>query len=306
MSISVCSLSWTAPAAQDLFDYSMAVQDLRYDSYYDFIWYSDNGPWSVRFTAWYTVGFLKRNQGDDVVHAKAALRNILACQYTEQFDSAKVHYEGDVRAETADVFSWMYPELQALRGFAAAWEDAAEKKRKKKPLVLCEFAHAMGNGPGGLRAYMELFYEHPCLQGGWVWEWANHGLEATSPDGHKYYAYGGEFGDHPNDGKFVKDGLVRSDHSVGPGLVEYKKAIEPVHLWPQTSRPDLPPLSTATTSRPSSTWPALYPSCRTVASRLLERHTSPTSPPARRAQSLSPRSTPAGCEREATSSWTGH
>ncbi|KAF4544405.1 uncharacterized protein LTHEOB_5975 [Lasiodiplodia theobromae] len=66
----------------------MAVQDLRYDSYYDFIWYSDNGPWSVRFTAWYTIGLLKRNQGDDVLHAKAALRNILACQYTEEFDSA--------------------------------------------------------------------------------------------------------------------------------------------------------------------------------------------------------------------------
>lgn len=54
----------------------MAVQDLRYDSYYDFIWYSDNGPWSVRFTAWYTIGLLKRNQGDDLVHAKAALRNM--------------------------------------------------------------------------------------------------------------------------------------------------------------------------------------------------------------------------------------
>ncbi|OMP86697.1 Beta-galactosidase [Diplodia seriata] len=88
MSSTVCSPSWTASAAQDLFDYSMAVQDLRYDSYYNFIWYSDNGPWSVRFTAWYTVGLLKRNQGDDVVHTKAALRNILACQYTEQFDSA--------------------------------------------------------------------------------------------------------------------------------------------------------------------------------------------------------------------------
>ncbi|KKY21109.1 putative glycoside hydrolase family 2 protein [Diplodia seriata] len=142
-----------------------------------------------------------------------------------------VHYEGDGRAETADLFSLMYPELRALREFAAAWEDAAEKKRKKKPLVLCEFAHAMGNGPGGLREYMELFYEHPCLQGGWVWEWADHGLEATtSPDGHKYYVYGGDFGDQPNDGTFVMDGLVRSDHSVGPGLVEYKKAIEPVQL----------------------------------------------------------------------------
>ncbi|KAL0259268.1 hypothetical protein SLS55_006773 [Diplodia seriata] len=142
-----------------------------------------------------------------------------------------VRYEGDGRAETADVVSWMYPELRGLRGFAAAkWEDAAEKKREKKPLVLCEFAPAMGNGPGGLREYMELFYEHPCLQGGWVWEWANHGLEATSPDGHKYYAYGGDFGDQPNDGTFIMDGLVRSDHSVGPGLLEYKEAIEPVQF----------------------------------------------------------------------------
>ncbi|GME56942.1 uncharacterized protein LTHEOB_5975 [Neofusicoccum parvum] len=66
----------------------MAVQDLRYDSYYDFIWYSDNGPWSVRFTAWYAIGLLKRNQGDDLLHAKAALSNILACQYTKDFDSA--------------------------------------------------------------------------------------------------------------------------------------------------------------------------------------------------------------------------
>ncbi|KAL1634227.1 hypothetical protein SLS58_010771 [Diplodia intermedia] len=141
-----------------------------------------------------------------------------------------VHYEGDVRAETADLFSLMYPELRALREFAAAWDGAAKEEEKKKPLVLCEFAHAMGNGPGGLREYMELFYEHPCLQGGWVWEWANHGLEATSPDGHKYYAYGGDFGDQPNDGTFVMDGLVRSDHSVGPGLLEYKKAIEPVQF----------------------------------------------------------------------------
>lgn len=92
------------PAAQDLFDYSMTVQDLRYDPYYNFIWYFDNGPWSVRFTAWYSVGLLKRNQGDDVAHARAALKNMyefsrtwteckliqlsLACQYTGDLETA--------------------------------------------------------------------------------------------------------------------------------------------------------------------------------------------------------------------------
>ncbi|KAH8884077.1 hypothetical protein GQ53DRAFT_880375 [Thozetella sp. PMI_491] len=77
-----------SPAAQSLFDYSMQVQDLRWDDSYKYIWYSDNGPWSVRFTAWYTAGLLHRNQGNDVNNAKAALENILACQLTENFDSA--------------------------------------------------------------------------------------------------------------------------------------------------------------------------------------------------------------------------
>jgi hypothetical protein len=60
--------------AQSLFDYSMSIQDLRWDETYKVVWFNDNGPWSIRFTAWYTAGLLHRNQGDDVENAKAALK----------------------------------------------------------------------------------------------------------------------------------------------------------------------------------------------------------------------------------------
>lgn len=138
-------------------------------------------------------------------------------------DTRPVHYEGDVKALTVDMFSLMYPTLDKMETFATGWDG-------KKPLILCEFIHAMGNGPGNIREYIDLFYKYPCLQGGWVWEWANHGLLTKTLEGEEYYAYGGDFGDYPHDGNFVMDGLVDSQHRPGPALVEYKKAIEPVQL----------------------------------------------------------------------------
>ncbi|OOQ88820.1 hypothetical protein PEBR_11594 [Penicillium brasilianum] len=74
--------------AQDLFDWSMRVNDLRWDDSYNYVWYSDNGPWSTRFTAWYVAGLLFRNKGQDVSNAKAAIENILTCQMTESYESA--------------------------------------------------------------------------------------------------------------------------------------------------------------------------------------------------------------------------
>ncbi|TVY80423.1 hypothetical protein LSUE1_G003279 [Lachnellula suecica] len=65
-----------SPAAQSLFDFSMGINDVRWDDSYKFIWYNDNGPWSTRFTAWYTAGLLYRNEGNDVENAKAALKNM--------------------------------------------------------------------------------------------------------------------------------------------------------------------------------------------------------------------------------------
>lgn len=132
-----------------------------------------------------------------------------------------VHYEGDSSAATADMYSRMYLPVAFLVAFA-------QEKGWTKPYVLCEYAHAMGNGPGAIKEYVEAFYKYPRLIGGFVWEWANHGLRTKTKDGIEYMAYGGDFGDDPNDGCFVMDGLVDSNHDPTPGLVEYKKAIEPV------------------------------------------------------------------------------
>ncbi|KAK7397900.1 hypothetical protein QQX98_012735 [Neonectria punicea] len=137
--------------------------------------------------------------------------------------SRPVHYEGDVDARIVDVVSTMYPPLEKMRAFAENWDG-------QKPLLLCEFIHAMGNGPGNIKEYIDLFYEHPCLQGGWVWEWANHGLLTRNDDGIEYYGYGGDFGETFHDGHFLFDGLSTSQHTPGPGLLEYQKALEPVQL----------------------------------------------------------------------------
>lgn len=85
----------------------------------------------------------------------------------------------------------------------------------------------MGNGPGGLKDYIELFRQEPLVQGGLVWEWSNHGLLKKEGD-LEYFAYGGDFGDKPNDADFVMDGLTLSEHTPTPGLVEYTKAIQPI------------------------------------------------------------------------------
>lgn len=133
-----------------------------------------------------------------------------------------IHYEGDRDAEVVDIQSKMYVPIEDLITFG-------EDPTATKPLILCEYLHAMGNGPGNIKEYMDAFYKIPRLQGGCVWEWANHGLRKIDPaSGKDFYAYGGDFDDHPNDYNFVMDGLCFSDHTPAPGLLEYKKGIEPV------------------------------------------------------------------------------
>ncbi len=147
-----------------------------------------------------------------------------------------IHYEQDYKAEVADVFSRMYPPIGELvkfgegkEGFySGTGEKIPPEKYAGKPLILCEYAHAMGNGPGGLKEYWETFYKYKSLQGGFVWEWLDHGIRQKTADGREYFAYGGDFGDQPHDGNFVTDGLVFPDRTPSPGLIEYKKVLEPV------------------------------------------------------------------------------
>lgn len=130
-----------------------------------------------------------------------------------------VHYEGDREALSADMYSAMYYSLDDMKKHL--------EKHTDRPLIQCEFGHAMGNGPGGLTEYIDAFRKEKLLQGGFIWEWCNHGL--LKHEGNtSFMAYGGDFGDQPNDADFVMDGMTWSDHSANPGLVEYKTVIQPV------------------------------------------------------------------------------
>ncbi|MBQ0105112.1 MAG: DUF4981 domain-containing protein, partial [Armatimonadetes bacterium] len=110
------------------------------------------------------------------------------------------------------------------------WVPEGDVRFRECPYVMCEFVHAMGNGPGAIEEYTELFYKYPRLQGGFVWEWLDHGMEEYTEDGELYYAYGGDFGEKVHDGNFIADGLIFPDRTPSPGAYAYKKAIEPVKI----------------------------------------------------------------------------
>lgn len=152
--------------------------------------------------------------------------------------SRPVHYEGDYRGEYTDVYSRMYPSVAETASIGGDGTemlllgcDAAQSARQRtKPYLHCEYAHAMGNGPGGIDAYEDLVDSYPRLHGGFVWEWRDHGLRASTPDGVEYFAYGGDFGEVVHDGNFVMDGLVLSDGIPTPGLHEFKAVIAPIRI----------------------------------------------------------------------------
>ena len=133
-------------------------------------------------------------------------------EYTRSRDLTRpIHYERDLEAETADVVSRMYAfsyRVKTPEGkLADSCVEIAKKYCKgKKPFIFCEYAHAMGNGPGGLEDYWQIFYSHKEMQGGFIWEFCDHGIRTQDEHGHEYFAYGGDFGDEPNDGNFVADG----------------------------------------------------------------------------------------------------
>lgn len=137
-------------------------------------------------------------------------------------DTRLLHYEEDRDAEVVDIISTMYTRVPLMNLFG--------EFPHPKPRIICEYAHAMGNGPGGLTEYQNVFDRHDCIQGHYVWEWCDHGIQATDASGSTYYAYGGDFGDYPNNYNFCLDGLIYSDQTPGPGLREYKQVIAPVKL----------------------------------------------------------------------------
>ncbi|MGK7222474.1 glycoside hydrolase family 2 TIM barrel-domain containing protein [Kocuria flava] len=158
-----------------------------------------------------------------------------AAEWLRRHDDRPVHYEGDHDAAYTDVHSRMYPTPRETRSIAAGEPapstDAAGAARiARMPFVLCEYAHAMGTGPGGLAEYEEIFRAHPRSCGGFVWEWKDHGIASAAPDGTLFTAYGGDFGEPVHDGTFVLDGLCTADGTPKPGLPEYASVVDPLRL----------------------------------------------------------------------------
>ncbi len=141
-----------------------------------------------------------------------------------------IHYESayDAPDEPAavDLISRMYTDVPGIIA-------QGEKTDNPQPFFLCEYAHAMGNGPGSLKEYWEAINKYPRLAGGCVWEWADHGIRQKTESGTEWFAYGGDFGDMPNDGNFCIDGLASPDRVPHPGLLELKKVIAPVWAEPK-------------------------------------------------------------------------
>ncbi|MET1053433.1 MAG: glycoside hydrolase family 2 TIM barrel-domain containing protein [Mycetocola sp.] len=149
-----------------------------------------------------------------------------------------VHYEGDYTGAYTDVYSRMYssiPETDAIgrddsRSLLLGCSAAESARQRTKPFLLCEYVHAMGNGPGAIDQYEDLVDRYPRLHGGFVWEWRDHGIRTTTADGTEYFGYGGDFGEVVHDGNFVMDGMVLSDSTPSPGLFEYKQVVSPIRL----------------------------------------------------------------------------
>lgn len=137
-----------------------------------------------------------------------------------------VHYEGTFHARewdaASDIESHMYTTPQNVEAYA--------KNDPKKPFILCEYSHAMGNSCGNLFKYTDLTYQYPVLQGGFIWDWIDQAIRTKTADGVEYLAYGGDFGEERHDGTFCGDGLIFADRTITPKLIELKTCYQNVRF----------------------------------------------------------------------------
>jgi beta-galactosidase len=142
-------------------------------------------------------------------------------KWLNQFDPSRpIHYERAEMGDNSDIFCPMYPPISYLEKYAS--------KKQDKPLIMCEYAHAMGNSTGNLQDYWDVIEEYPQLQGGFIWDWIDQGLITKDKKGIEYYAYGGDFGPDgtPSDENFCINGLVNPDRTPHPALWEVKKVYQ--------------------------------------------------------------------------------
>ena len=196
----------------------------------NYTWITDDETWKDAYVD-RSVRMVKRDRNHpSIIMWSMGNESAFGCNFRsaaeairELDDTRLVHYEGDFEAEVTDVYSTMYTRLKGLK------EIAEYQIKGDKPHVMCEYGHAMGNGPGGLKAYQDMYRKYKRLQGGFLWEWYDHGIYTEEKD-KKYYKYGGNYGDFPTNGNFCIDGILMPDRTPSPGMEEYKQIIAPVEI----------------------------------------------------------------------------
>jgi beta-galactosidase len=164
--------------------------------------------------------------------------HVRAIERVRAYDPSRViHHEGEVKERWTqrgneynggsnsynDLVNPMYPSVEDIIRHAT-------ESRDPRPVILCEYSHAMGNSNGSLAEYWDAFERYHGLQGGFIWEWVDHGIASVDEKGRRYWAYGGDFGETIHDANFVADGFVWPDRTPHPGIYEFKKVAQPVEV----------------------------------------------------------------------------
>jgi len=154
-----------------------------------------------------------------------------------KIDSTRpIHYEGDYKQEISEVISSMYfspKQLERnLKRNTAGTPGRMVKLSSPRPYVLCEYAHAMGNSLGNFQEFMDVFEKYPNAIGGFIWDFIDQGLRKVSDKGEEFWAYGGDYGDEPNDKNFCINGIVLPDRKPNPSLFEVKKVYQNIKFYP--------------------------------------------------------------------------
>ena len=176
------------------------------------------------------------SMGNETGHGE---NHVAAIECAYSLDKSRIiHHEGEIKSlwgqgskyifhaekvEHNQFYDAMYPHFDILKDFSAS--DTANR-----PLILCEYCHAMGNSSGSLKDYWDLFWNMPKLQGGFIWEWCDHSFIRYDEKGQKYYIYGGDFGEKQHDADFCCDGMVTSERDLHPGMYEARHVMQPVKI----------------------------------------------------------------------------